>query len=123
MSRTVINGQHADELVGASTPAKTSYDYLFILTEKDGWHCWETNRDSMAFGIWTNREACQIFTYDNGNRQLFVAHDETAFQAEIARLEQVYGTTKAHQELTVHAKGEVTLALRWPLRATGYMSA
>lgn len=119
MSHTIVRGGHADNLVGAQNPGKTSYDYLFILTENDGWHCKETHSDSMVFGIWVNRDALHIFTFDRGARTLFVAHDDTSYEAEVRRLEQLYGKVEQQQELIVQAKGEVTLRMRWTPRASG----
>lgn len=123
MSQTIVKGQSADELVGAPAPGKTSYDYLFILTEKDGWQCWETTSDSSAFGIWINREALHIFKFKNGERELVVAHDHASFDAEIARLEKIYGTEQPRQQFIVEAKGEVTLIMNWMPRGSGVMFA
>lgn len=125
MNRTILRGAHADELIGATKPGRTSYDYLFILREEDGWSCWQTTVDNMWFGIWTNAEARHIFTFDHGERRLFIAHSQEAFAAEIAKLETIYGSslTLADKQFTVQAGGEVTMHIPWEPRPTDLMFA
>ena len=109
MHRTIVTGDHADQLVGAKR-AKSSYDYIFVLTEKDGWQQMDTPHDSQSFGIWINPQANHIFAFDRGQRILFIAYTKHGFEQEVQRLASMFGAERSrdHDFLEVHVDNEMT---------------
>lgn len=104
-----VMNSHADQLVGAGAP-KTSYDCIFSLTERDGWHRFETPLDSDMFGIWINQDAQHVFIFDHAERTLLVAQTPKEFDAEIQRIAGAYGSPAASNDGTMEVRvaGEVT---------------
>jgi hypothetical protein len=107
MSKTVLRNHIADEIIGVPR-LSTSYDYIFHLRSGDGWRHWDTNRDSAAFGIWSNEVALHLFVYEDGQRVMYVAHDAQSYDELVSQLRDAYAVPDTNPDLKVYAKGEHT---------------
>lgn len=107
MSKTVLRNDIADEILGVPR-LSSSYDYIFHLRGSDGWRHWDTNRDSGAFGIWSNDIALHLFVYEGSQRALYVAHDTRTYNELVEMLKETYPTSETASDLEVYAKGERT---------------
>lgn len=111
MSKTVLRNCIADEILGVPH-LMTSYDYIFHLRSSDGWRQWDTNRDSAAFGVWSNDAALHLFVFDGGQRVLYVAHDALTYRELLDHLRSIYAISEANLDLKVYAKGEHTFTFQ-----------
>lgn len=107
MSKTVLRNDIADEILGVPR-LSSSYDYIFHLRSGDGWRHWDTDRDSGAFGIWSNDLALHLFVYEGSQRVLYVAHDKSSYNEIVEMLREAYSLSEATNDLEVYAKGERT---------------
>ncbi|WP_236664237.1 hypothetical protein [Aeromonas hydrophila] len=63
------------------------YDRTLLV---QGWQQYDSEEDAWFFGIWSDTEKLEAFTYAEGDTNHVIAQNVETFRAELARLYQYY---------------------------------